>query len=111
MTSRLKEVEPLLFMMHWKVNTHPSNHKDAVHKFLSTGAPIPDGCKQVGRWHAPGSGKGWLLVETLDLKTVYEHASEWSHLLTWDVTPVLTDKEAGAVSSKVWGGVKLGCGW
>lgn len=54
MASTLKEVDPLLFMMHWKINTHPSNHKDAVDKFLSTGAPMPDGCKQLGRWHAPG---------------------------------------------------------
>ena len=90
----------MLFMMEWKIKD--GCVKKAVDKFLSTQAPVPEGCQIVGRYHAPGSGKGWLIVDTNDLKTVYEHSSEWSEMLKWDVTPIVSDSEAGQVSSKVW---------
>ena len=41
--------------MHWKVKD--GCHEKAVEKFLSTGAPMPNNCTLVGRFHAPGSGK------------------------------------------------------
>ena len=63
---------------------------------------MPENCELVGRYHAPGSGNGWLVGKTDDPKTIYEHASEWNHLLVWNTTPVLTDEEAGIVSQKVW---------
>ena len=99
----------MLFMMEWKVND--GCMEAGVKKFLSTQAPLPEGAKQVFRYHAPGSQKGWLVIETDDFGHVYSHASEWAHLLTWKVTPVVDDANAGKESAKVWGGVKLGCGW
>lgn len=74
----------------------------AVHKFLSTGAPMPEGMTQVARYHAPGSGNGWLVVETDDPTKLYIHATEWGELLTWKTTPVLEDKEAGVGCASVW---------
>jgi hypothetical protein len=64
-----------------------------------TGAPLGEGDKQIGRWHAPGSQKGWIIVETDNLHGLYEHASEWSDLIEWDVTPVLPDEEGKLISS------------
>ena len=95
--------------MEWKVND--GCMEAGVKKFLNTQAPLPEGAKQVFRYHAPGSQKGWLVVETDDFGHVYNHASEWAHLLTWNVTPIVDDANAGKESTKVWGGVKLGCGW
>ena len=43
--------------------------------------------------------KGWIIVETDNVKGLYEHASEWSELLTWEVTPVLTDEEGADVAA------------
>jgi hypothetical protein len=52
---------------------------------------VPDGSTMVGRWHAPGSVKGWLLLETDKPETLYAHAAEWGDVLSWETTPVLTD--------------------
>ena len=87
-------------MMEWSIKTGFA--EKAVNKFLSTGAPLPEGSKQVGRYHAPGSCNGWLLVETDNPVTVYTHASEWAEFLNWKTTPVLTDEQAGAGSKKAW---------
>ena len=94
-------------MMEWKVKD--GKMKEAVKKFLSTNAPLPTGATIEGRYHAPGSQQGWLVVRTEDLKLVYEHASEWGELLNWTITPVLPDQDAGAACAKVWSNVKTGC--
>lgn len=90
----------MLYMMEWSIKDGCA--EKAVNKFLSTGAPLPEGAILLGRYHAPGSGNGWLIVETDQVTTVYEHASEWGELLSWKVTPVITDDEAGLTSAKVW---------
>ena len=46
--------------------------EEGVAKFLSTGAPLPEGDIKVGRWHAPGSLKGVIIVETDNVKGLYE---------------------------------------
>jgi len=88
------------YMMSWTIK--PGFYKAAVALFLSTGAPLPEGMKMIGRWHAPGSTCGWLLVEGT-IEGVYEHASEWADLLEMQVTPVVEDAEAGAIAAKVHG--------
>jgi hypothetical protein len=93
----------MLFMMEWKFKSYQGNAEAGYKKFLATGAPMPEGCKLVGRWHAPGSGNGWLIADTDDIAHCYEHASEWAELLEWTTTPILTDEQAGGIVSKVWG--------
>lgn len=90
----------MLFLMEWKIKDGCA--QKAVTKFLSTGAPLPNGSTLIGRYHAPGSVNGWLIVETEDPCLVYEHASEWGELLNWNTTPVLKDEDAGKVSKSVW---------
>jgi hypothetical protein len=88
------------YMMSWTIN--PGFYKAAVARFLSTGAPLPEGMKLIGRWHAPGSTCGWLLAEGT-IEDASEHASEWADLLEMQVTPVVEDAEAGAIAAKVHG--------
>jgi len=57
----------------------------------------------IGRWHAPGSVRGWLLVEANDPKPLYEHAAQWANLLDVQVTPIVEDNEAAQALSKVYG--------
>ncbi len=90
----------MLYIMEWSIKDGCA--EKAVSKFLSTGAPMPEDCRLVGRWHAPGSVNGWLLAETDNVNTIYEHASEWAELLNWKTSPVVTDDQAGLVSTKVW---------
>ena len=90
----------MLYLMHWKVKD--GKHQEAVKKFVSTGAPMPENSSLLGRFHAPGSVKGWLIAESEEPTTIYEHASEWAELLNWEVSPVFRDEDAGKISSKIW---------
>ena len=86
----------MLYRMQWSIK---SDGYDKAHdRFLQGGGPLPDGSTMVGRWHAPGSVKGWLLVETDRPETLYAHAAEWGDVLSWETTPVLTAEQAGPSS-------------
>ena len=89
------------FMVSWKIP--PGSHKPAIEGFLSSGAPLPEGINLVGRWHAPGSAYGWLLVEGDDITALAQHVAEWANLLEFQITPVIEDAEAVASLSKVYG--------
>jgi len=86
------------FMVEWSIP--PENYSAAMDAFLAAGAPMPQGLKSLGRWHAPGSCRGWLLCETESLGTLYEHMAEWASLLNLEVTPVVDDEEAGASATR-----------
>lgn len=88
------------YMIAWK--SSPANYKPAVERFLKTGAAAPEGLKTIGRWHAPGSGRGFHLVEGSDAALV-EINAEWADLLELDVVPVVEDDVAGAVAAKLFG--------
>ena len=86
------------FMATWKMP--PDSQLTAKERFLSAGAPMPEGLKMLGRWHAPGSTSGFLLVEADDLTPLATHMVEWGDLLELQVTPVLEDAEAGEAMAK-----------
>jgi Domain of unknown function (DUF3303) len=89
------------FMISWKIA--PGHHKPAGEGFLKSGAPIPEGLTLIGRWHAPGSVRGWALVEGEDLKALYEHLAQWANLLDFETDPVLEDSDAAEALSRVYG--------
>lgn len=89
----------MTFLMHWSFKT--GYHEIAAKKFLSTGAPFP-ACKSWKRFHGPGSVEGWILVEADSADACYEHAAEWAECLDWEVTPVLTDDQAGPLIAKAY---------
>ncbi len=68
------------FMVSWKIP--PGSHKPAAESFLTSGAPVPAGLKLLGRWHAPGSGYGWLLLEGNDTTALAQHMAEWANFLS-----------------------------
>ena len=89
----------MTFLMHWSFKT--GYHEIATKKFLATGDPFPEYESQK-RFHAPCSVKGWTLVEADTADACYEHAAEWAEFLNWDVTPVLTDDQAGPLMAKAY---------
>ena len=91
----------MLYMMEWTIK-HAEYNK-CHDRFLAGAAPMPDGSTLEGRWHAPGSGNGWLLVETDQPGTLYLHAAEWGDFVTWQITPVFTDEQAAGLSGEVRG--------
>ena len=89
------------FMLVWSIPCQ--SYDAALDAFLAGGAPMPSGVKALGRWHAPGSYKGWLLCETNDLVALSQHVAEWAPLLEIEVVPVMDDQKAGAAAAKVRG--------
>ena len=88
------------FMIGWSV--YPGCHRAAAERFMGGGAPMPEGLKMIGRWHAPGSYVGWVLVEG-DATAVAEHVTDWANQLDLEVTPVIEDAAAATAFSKVYG--------
>ena len=80
------------FMITW--NVPPSSYKATVEAFLNSGgAPVPEGMTTLGRWHAPGSRRGWHLAEG-DPVAVAEHVAQWAQFCELEITPVIDDEEA-----------------
>jgi len=47
----------------------------------------------IGRWHAPGAGYGWTLLEADDPVAVAKLGLHWADLVSQEVTPVMTDDQ------------------
>ena len=72
---------------------YPPAHRDAVHeRFKQTGAPPPSGVTMSGRWHDVAGNRGFLVAESDSADAVAAWLQEWSELISFDVTPVLTDE-------------------
>ena len=83
------------------VSFKPGYHQKGAEKFLGGGGDYP-GVEMIGRYHAPGSLEGWIVLKTDDPKAIYQHAAEWGEFLNWEATPVFTDDEAGPIVAKVY---------
>ena len=88
----------MFYVMEWKIRTGYVG--DAFKKFLETGAPFP-GVTMHGRYHAPGSVNGWIILETDDISAVYRHAAEWAEFLEMKTTPVLNDEQAAEAAANL----------
>jgi hypothetical protein len=89
------------FMITW--NLPHGTYKEAIDRFLSTGAPLPAGVKNLGRWHSVDENIGFHLVETDKAALLMEHAAVWKDLLEINIVPVLDDAEAAGAISKAFG--------
>ena len=77
------------YMLCWTIP--PENYEAALDAFMEGGAPMPEGLTSLGRWHMPGSTRGWLLCEAEDPVAVAHHVAQWAGLLTCEVFPVIDD--------------------
>jgi hypothetical protein len=50
-----------------------------------------------GRWHCAQGLKGFLVAEASDAVAIAKWMQEWTDLLSFEVTPVLTDEELARV--------------
>ena len=78
----------MLYVQHWSFKA--GYHQKGAEKFLGGGGDYP-GVEMIGRYHAPGSLEGWIVLKTDDPKAIYQHAAEWGEFLNWETTPVFTD--------------------
>jgi hypothetical protein len=78
------------FIVSWRIA--PDQFKAAAQQFLTEPQPAPAGLKILGRWHALGSARGWILAEG-DESAMARLLTQASSQLDYDVTPVMTDLE------------------
>lgn len=64
---------------------------------------MPEGLALIGRWHAPGSSRGWVVVEADKITTLAEHLVEWGSYLALETTPVVDAEIAGQAMASVYG--------
>ncbi len=64
-------------------------HQKGAEKFLEGGGDYP-GVEIIGRYHAPGSLEGWIVLKTDKPEAIYEHVAQWAELLNWETTPIFT---------------------
>ncbi|HKJ32836.1 MAG TPA: DUF3303 family protein [Balneolales bacterium] len=81
----------MLFHITYKVTT--KDRDEVQDRFRKTGAQPPEGVRLQGRWHSVNGNKGFILAESSDLPAIGKWVQEWSDMLNFDVTPVLSDEQ------------------
>ncbi len=90
------------FMNVWKIR--PGCMEAAAKRFLETGgAPMPEGVKLLGRWHAADLSCGYSLSETDDPAAAYRLSVTWGDVLEMETHPVVGDETAGAALAARFG--------
>ncbi|MDE1179071.1 MAG: DUF3303 family protein [Paraburkholderia sp.] len=82
------------FLVQW--TGEPTRERETTERFLKTGGRPPEGVRMLGRWHAIGESRGVAIAETDDLTALSLWVLQWNDLLTFKISPALTDEEAGA---------------
>lgn len=85
----------MLFHVTYKVA--PGQRNSAQERFKNTGALPPDGVTLKGRWHSINGDHGFNLAETSDIEAFGKWIQEWSDILIFDVTPVVTDEQIAKI--------------
>jgi hypothetical protein len=75
----------------------PAHRNDAQKRFKQTGAPPAAGVTMTGRWHCAQGLKGFLVAESSDAAAIAKWMQDWTDVLSFEVTPVITDEQLSRV--------------
>jgi len=89
------------YLVQWHISD-PARMRATAERFLKTGATLPDGATQIGRWFGL-NGSGCSVIEAADPRPVFELITEWQEFLDIEASPVLEDEEFGAIVAKLYG--------
>lgn len=70
---------------------------EAEARFLKTGAAPPEGVGLLGRWHCTGERRGFMLLESTDLAAITKYMRDWSDLLSFQISPVVSDEQMAQI--------------
>ncbi len=77
------------------------NRNEAIKRFVDGKAmQPPEGVTDLGRWHAAGGRLGWAVAETDDPKHLADWVMSWSDIIDYEIHPVISDEELGALFAK-----------
>lgn len=85
----------MTFHITYKISSERRN--ESQKRFKETGAPPPAGVKMTGRWHCAQGLKGFLVAESADAAAIAKWMQDWTDVLSFEVTPVITDEELARV--------------
>ena len=69
----------------------PESRDETQAQFKETGGLPGDGVTMLGRYHAIEGLTGFILVESDDPIAIGKWMQEWTHLISFQVVPVLDD--------------------
>jgi len=85
----------MVFHIQYSLSTE---HRDASQaRFKETGGLPPEGVTLKSRHHSINGNKGFLIAESSNIEAVGKWIQDWSDLMTFEVTPVLTDEQVSGV--------------
>lgn len=84
-------------LFHITYEFSPQERDIAQKRFKETGAPPPDGVTMHGRWHCVAGHVGFLIAESSDAVAIGKWMQSWTDLISFEVSPVLTDEEIAEV--------------
>jgi hypothetical protein len=87
----------MLFIARW--TALPEVEKTASERFVKTGGAPPEGINMLGRWHSVGAVAGVAVCECSDIEPLATWVHEWADLLSFEITPALTDEQLGKILS------------
>ena len=77
----------------------PESRDAAQQRFMEGGGLPPDGVTMHQRWHLAGGLAGFVIAETSDAAAIGRWMQDWTDILTFDVSPILSDEELQGVIS------------
>lgn len=80
-------------LFHITYRLTPETRDAAQARFKETGGGPPEGAKMVGRWHNAAGLQGFLIAESADPVAITRWMQDWTDLLTFEVTPIVTDEQ------------------
>ncbi len=80
-------------LFHITYEYSPQERDDAQKRFKETGAPPPDDVIMHGRWHSAAGPVGFLIAESSDGVAIGRWMQNWTDLISFEITPVLTGEE------------------
>lgn len=87
------------YMVSWQFPG--DNRNEAIERFTEgSRMQPPEGVVHIARWHSVEGDAGWGVVETSDPKHLADWLLHWSDLLSYQVTPVISDEELGELFKK-----------
>ena len=80
-------------LFHISYEFSPLERNEAQSRFKETGAPPPGDITMVGRWHSAAGHQGFLIAESSSAVSIGKWMQNWTDIIVFDITPVLTDEE------------------
>ena len=81
----------MLFMSVY--TTEPGKRDQTFKKRIEKGISFPAGVKVIGEWSDLGGGRGFIVTEAQDPKSVMQATLAWSDLLKIEIVPVIETEE------------------